>query len=257
MLRRLIPTLLLVLAAGCEAVQTTQPGTVGVERRQNMLVSSEQVNKSAADAYQKVLADAKAKGQLDTDPAALSRVRTVAQRLIAQTGAFRQDAPSWKWETHVITSNEVYTGLLQKLQVTDAELANVMGHEIGHALREHGRERASQQMAQGVGIAVVGAVLGLGEGAQDLSQMVLDLTFNLPHSRKDETEADRIGVELAARAGYDPHAAVSLWQKMGKLGGSQPPQFLSTHPSNENRLADLKGYSDKVMPLYQAAIAKR
>src|SRR5689334_2509410 len=107
MLRRLIPTLLLVLAAGCEAVQTTQPGTVGVERRQNMLVSSEQVNKSAADAYQKVLADAKAKGQLDTDPAALSRVRTVAQRLIAQTGAFRQDAPSWKWETHVITSNEV------------------------------------------------------------------------------------------------------------------------------------------------------
>jgi predicted Zn-dependent protease len=112
-------------------------------------------------------------------------------------------------------------------------------------------------MAQGIGIAVVGTALGMGGGAQDLTQLVLDLTFNLPNSRVDETEADRIGVELAARAGFDPHAAVTLWQKMAKLGGSQPPQFLSTHPSHASRIDDLKGYVEKVRPLYAAARAKR
>jgi predicted Zn-dependent protease len=96
-------------------------------------------------------------------------------------------------------------------------------------------------------------VTGLGDTAMNLSQMVLDVTMNLPHSRTHETEADRIGVELAARAGYDPRAAISLWQKMEKLGGSQPPQWLSTHPSNESRVADLQNYSARVLPLYQAA----
>jgi predicted Zn-dependent protease len=132
-----------------------------------------------------------------------------------------------------------------------------MGHEIAHALREHGRERASQAMAQGIGVAVVGAALGLGGGAQDLTQLVLDLTFNLPNSRVDETEADRIGVELAARAGYDPRAAVTLWEKMQKLGKSQPPQFLSTHPSHANRISELREVTAKVLPLYEAARAKR
>ena len=119
--------------------------------------------------------------------------------------------------------------------------------------REHGRERASQAVAQGIGLAVIGAVLRAPEAAMDLSQIVLDLTFNLPNSRTDEIEADRIGVELAARAGFDPRAAVSLWQKMEKAGGARPPQFLSTHPSPENRLNDLRVYSERVLPLYQAA----
>jgi predicted Zn-dependent protease len=112
-------------------------------------------------------------------------------------------------------------------------------------------------MAQSVGITVVGAVLGLGGAAQDLTQALVDVTFNLPNSRTDEMEADRIGVELAARAAYDPRAAVTLWEKMNKLGGSQPPQFLSTHPSHASRINDLKGYSEKVLPLYEAARAKR
>jgi predicted Zn-dependent protease len=111
-------------------------------------------------------------------------------------------------------------------------------------------------MAQSIGISVVGAVLGVPGIAQDLTQAVLDVTFNLPNSRTDEIEADRIGVELAARAGFDPRAAVTLWEKMAKLGGSQPPQFLSTHPSYASRISDLKGYADKVRPIYDSARAK-
>jgi predicted Zn-dependent protease len=147
----------------------------------------------------------------------------------------------------------VYTGLIEKLNATDEELAAVMGHEIAHALREHGRERASQAQAQGILIGVIGAVAGLPQGTLDLTQMVVDLTFNLPNSREHETEADRIGVELAARAGFDPRGAISLWEKMGKVGGGQPPQFLSTHPSHESRISDLRVYAAKVLPLYEAA----
>ena len=257
------------LVAGCQSVQTTQPGVVGVQRSQNMLVSSGTVNSSAAKAYQKVISEAQQKGQLNRDAAQVARIRGIAYRLIPQTGAFRADAPGWQWEVNVITSKEVnawcmpggkiafYTGLIERLQASDEEIAAVMGHEIAHALREHGRERASQAMAQGIGISVVGAALGMKSGAQDLTQMVLDLTFNLPNSRTDETEADRIGVELAARGGFDPRAAVTLWEKMQKLGGSQPPQFLSTHPSHATRISDLQGYSAKVLPLYDAARAKR
>ncbi|MGQ0511457.1 MAG: M48 family metallopeptidase [Betaproteobacteria bacterium] len=258
-----------LLAAGCQSVQTTQPGAVGVDRSQSMLVSAGAVNKSAADAYRKVVGEAQQKGQLNQDPAQVARVRAIAGRLIPHTRVFRPDAPGWSWEVNVITSKQVnawcmpggkiafYTGLIEKLQATDDEIAAVMGHEIAHALREHGRERASQAMAQGIGIAVVGTALGVGGIGQDLTQMVLDLTFNLPNSRTDEIEADRIGVEVAARGGYDPRAAVSLWEKMQKASKGQPPQFLSTHPSHETRIGDLRTYAAKVMPLYEAARVKR
>jgi predicted Zn-dependent protease len=258
-----------VVTAGCQTVDTTKSSAVGVDRRQHMLVSSEEINAAAEKAYAEVLAQAQKQGALDKDPAAVQRVKAIASRLIPVTGALRPDAPGWKWEVHVLSSKEVnawcmpggkiavYTGLLEQLKLTDDELANVMGHEIGHALREHGRERASQAAAQQMAVGVIGAVAGLPQAATDLAPMVLDVTFNLPHSRQQETEADRIGVELAARAAYDPHAAVSLWDKMGKMAGSsQPPQFLSTHPSNETRLKDLREYSERVMPLYQQAKAK-
>jgi predicted Zn-dependent protease len=256
-------------AAGCQTVETTQAGAVGVNRQQHMLVSSEEMNAGAEKAYADLLAQAKAKNALDTDPAQVQRVQAIVKRLIPQTAVFRKDAVAWKWDFHVLSSKDVnafcmpggkiavYSGLLQSLNPTDDELAAVLGHEISHALREHSREQASQQMAQQVGIQVVGALAGLSGTTMSLSQMAMDVTFNLPHSRQDEQEADRIGVELAARAGYDPRAAVNLWEKMQKLGGSQPPQMLSTHPSNESRIADLKVYSEKVLPLYQQATAKR
>jgi predicted Zn-dependent protease len=206
---------------------------------------------------------------LDRDPAEVQRVRTIANRLIVQTGAFRKDAPGWKWEVHVITSDQlnawcmpggkmaVYTALIQKLKLTDDELAAIMGHEIAHALREHGRERVSQQLAASLAVGVASAALGLGQGGSQLADLVAQVTFTLPNSRLHEQEADRIGVELAARAGYDPRAAVSVWQKMTRADGGSPPQFLSTHPSPENRIKDLEVYAQKVMPLYEAAARKR
>jgi predicted Zn-dependent protease len=148
----------------------------------------------------------------------------------------------------------VYTGIIDKLKLTDDELAAIMGHEIAHALREHGRERASRAAGQGLLVSVVGAATGIGDGGQQLANMALQVAVALPNSRTQETEADRIGVELAARAGYDPRAAVTLWQKMGALsGGASQPGFLSTHPSHAQRIDDLRDYSARVMPLYQAA----
>ncbi len=253
------------LLVGCQTVETTQPGVVGVNRQQRMAVSSEEVNASAEKQYAQMMAEAKQKNALDRDPAQVARVKRIVDRLIPQTAAFRPDATKWPWEVHVITLDEVnawcmphgkiavYTGLLQKIQPTDDELAAVLGHEVAHALREHTREQISQEMGTQTVLGIAGALFGLGKTAQDLGAMAANVTIGLPHSRTDETEADRIGVELAARAGYDPNGAISLWQKMEKLAGSQPPQWLSTHPSNEARLADLKQYVQKVMPLYTAA----
>ena len=262
--RTILLGVVLALAA-CQSVNTTQPGVVGVSRTQSMLVSSTQINDSAQKAYAQTIQQAAQKGLLNRDPSAVARVRAVAARLIPQTAAFRPDAPGWRWEVNVISSSQinawcmpggkiaVYTGILDGLRLTDDELAAVMGHEIAHALREHGRERASQAMAQGVLINFVSAAAGLSGVTQDLSKLVLDLTFNLPNSREDETEADHIGVELAARAGYDPRASITLWQKMAQRGGSASPQFLSTHPSSQTRASDLREVSARVLPLYDRA----
>jgi Zn-dependent protease with chaperone function len=249
--------------AGCKS--TTQAGAVGVERKQALLLSSSEVNNAAALSYQKITADASSKGLLNRNPQQVERVRAVAKRLIPATAAFRSDAPGWKWEVNVLSSKElnawcmpggkiaVYTGLLEKLQLTDDELAAVMGHEIAHALREHGRERASEQVATAAVIGIAGAVLGAPSGAVDLAGIVADLTISRPNSRTHETEADRIGVELAARAGFNPRGAISVWQKMAKASDGEPPQFLSTHPSSETRIKDLEVYAARVDPLYQQA----
>ena len=269
MRNRLFQMALLVLAVSlgaCRSVNTTQGGAVGVDRAQTMsaLVSAKQLEQGAQSAYRDELAKAGKKGQLNSDQAQTVRVRAIARRLIPQTGVFRNDAPGWNWEINVINSAEVnawcmpggkiavYSGLIQKLNATDDELAAVMGHEIAHALREHARERASQQVNAGVVATGVGIALGGGSGTMDMAGMVANLTYNLPNSRLHETEADRMGVELAARAGFDPRAAVSLWQKMQKVAGSGGPQWLSTHPSGDTRIRDLTDYSARVMPLYEA-----
>jgi predicted Zn-dependent protease len=259
----LLPAVLLL--AACQTVQTTQSGTVGVDRKQSMILSSAEVNRAAEQSYQQTMQDAARKGTLNRNPAQVQRVRAVTGRLIPATRAFRADAPGWKWEVNVITSNDinawcmpggkiaVYTGIIDKLNLSDDELAAIIGHEIAHALREHGRERASQQAAQNAVLGIGGALLGIGDIGTGLAQIVADVTYGLPNSREFEREADRMGVELAARAGYDPRAAVTLWQKMAQVGGGGPPQFLSTHPSSSSRIQDLQTYSSQVMPLYKAA----
>ena len=264
-IRSLALGVVISILTGCQTVQTTQSGAVGVERKQAMMLSAAQVDAGAAEAYQKTLQQAETKGALNKNPDQVRRVRAIADRLIPATHTFRADAPRWDWDVNVIGSPDinawcmpggkiaVYTGLLEKLKINDDELAAVMGHEIAHALREHGRERASQQAMQELGVSVLSAALGLGNAGSNIAGLVADVTIGLPYSRQFETESDRIGVELAARAGYDPRAAISLWEKMAVAGGGQPPQFLSTHPSADTRIADLKVYAERVMPLYRAA----
>lgn len=251
---------------GCKSVKTTQAGTVGVDRSQRMssMVSESQLRQGAAQAYREVLDKESAKGNVNSDVVLTERVRAISRRLIPATNVFRADAPNWQWEVNVIRSDElnawcmpggkiaIYTGIITRLNLNDDEIAAIMGHEIAHALREHARERASEQM----GLSVVAAGAGIATGSKavmDMTSLALQTTFGLPHSRLHEQEADRLGIELAARAGYDPRAAITLWQKMASQAGAKGPQWLSTHPSPQTRMQDLTTYGAKVQPLYEAA----
>lgn len=259
--------------AGCAT--TTKSSVSGVERKQFMMLSEQQVETMSAQSYVQTLKEAKDKKKLNTNPTQLARVRDISNHLIAHTGTFRPDAREWKWEINVEENDQVnaycmpggkimvYTGLINKLNATDDELAAVIGHEIAHALREHGRERMSIAAVQQMGIAGL-AVLASTSKSKNAAALGVqgaalgaNLFFALPNNREQEREADRIGLELSARAGFNPNAAISLWQKMSAQGGDKPPEFLSTHPSNENRIADLRGLVPSVMPLYEATKSKR
>jgi predicted Zn-dependent protease len=264
------------LLASCATTQTTQSGAVGVERKQFMMLSEKQVEQMAAQSYLQTIKEAETKKTLNPNPEQTARVRAIANRLIAQTKVFRPDAANWKWEINVQQGKEVnaycmpggkimvYTGLIDKLNPTDDELANVMGHEISHALRAHGRERMSRAYAQQIGLVGLAVAIGATSNNRNaatntlmIGSTVTALALTLPNSREAEREADRMGLELSARAGYDPNAAITLWQKMGAQGGSKPPEWLSTHPSDDSRMQELKSLIPTVMPLYQEAKAKQ
>lgn len=263
-------TLCCIILVGCAT--TTNPSASGVDRKQFMMLSEQQVDNMSAESYTATLQEASKNKTLNTNAAQVTRIRTIAQNLIKHTTTFRPDASQWKWEVNVEQNDEinaycmpggkimVFTGLIDKLKATDDELAAVIGHEIAHALREHGRERMSIAAAQQSGLAVLSALAGaavqnqaIASAGMQAAEMGSSLFFALPNSREQEREADRIGLELSARAGYNPNAAISLWQKMGQQAGSAPPEFLSTHPANESRIADLQSMIPAVMPLYQAA----
>ena len=272
-IRIVLAVLAFMQLTGCAT--TTSSSVAGVDRKQLLILSESQVQSMAAQSYVQTLQEAKNKNNLNTNSAQLTRVRNISNRLIAQTGQFRPDAREWKWEVNVETSDQinaycmpggkimVYTGLIEKLKATDAELAAVIGHEIAHALREHGRERMSIAAVQQVGLMGLAVLAGSSQNQNAAAAGVQaaalgsNLFFALPNSREQEREADRIGLELAARAGFDPNAAVSLWQKMSAASEGAPPEFLSTHPANEARIADLKQLIPQVMPLYQQAKATK
>lgn len=273
MKKTLLALLATLLLAGCATTQTTKSGVVGVERKQYVaLVSEKEAEEQSALAYQQTLKQAESKKLLNTDSAKTQRVRAIAQRLIAQVDVFRTDAVKWNWQVNVLESKEinaycmaggkimVYTGLLDEIKPTDDELAAVMGHEISHALREHVRERISRAKAQQMGLLGAAALVGISTKSSDnavktvaLGGALATVAMTLPNSRTAEHEADQMGLELMARAGYNPNAAVTLWEKMNAKGGAKPPEFLSTHPSNESRVNDIKRLVPTVMPLYEKA----
>ncbi|MDR1310767.1 MAG: M48 family metallopeptidase [Burkholderiaceae bacterium] len=254
-----------LVISGCAS--TTMGGATGSDRSQFLLISSNAVNAGAAQAYKKQLSSASTSGALNTDSGYTDRVKAIAKRLIAQVGIFRPDALSWQWEVNVISSDEinaycmpggkiaVYTGIISRLKLTDDELAAVVGHEMSHALREHSREQISQQMASQTLISLGSSLLGLGSIGSDIASSVSKYVLTLPFSRTMETEADIMGMELMARAGYDPTAAPAVWRKMVTLGGNASPEILSTHPSDSTRIANLEQHLPQVMPLYEKARA--
>ncbi|HSR01431.1 MAG TPA: M48 family metallopeptidase [Methylophilaceae bacterium] len=256
---------LTIYITGCAT--TTNKSVSGVSRSQFLLMPASTVDQMSAQAYTETLTKAKQQSTLNVDKAMYNRVNSISQRLIDQAGIFREDATKWDWEVNVEKNDQlnaycmpggkimVFSGLVEKLKVTDDELAAVIGHEIAHALREHGRERMSQAYIQQFGLKALAAMVGgtAGSVAAQGAGLGSQLFFALPNGREQERESDRIGLELAARAGFNPNAAVTLWQKMSANSNGAPPEFLSTHPASENRIADLKALVPKVMPLYKAA----
>ncbi len=265
--QNLIASILLTLILSACA-STSDEGTIGVNRKQFVLLPASYINQMAEQSYAQVKADAASKKTLNTNPEQVRRVQSIANKLIPHTAVFRKDGPGWPWEVQVIKSDEInaycmpggkivfYSGIIDKLKLTDGEIAAIMGHEIAHALREHSRERMSQALLQqGLTYAAVASDL-ITEKTAMYTSMGAQLMLTLPNSRGQETEADNIGLELMARAGYNPQEAVSLWQKMSTAGGAKPPQFLSTHPSDQTRINGIQALVPKVMPLYNQAITR-
>ncbi len=253
-----------ITAAATSALAQVDVGSASTLRN---LVPAESLESAARQQYAQVLAEARAKRALapDSHPQ-LQRLRAIAARLIPFAGQWNAHAKQWRWEVNLIGKNQInawcmpggkiafYSGILDKLQLTDDEVAMVMGHEMAHALREHARERIAKTQATGIGLSLAAQWFGfgqLGSAAASLGTQLLTLSY----SRDDETEADLVGLEIAARGGFDPHASVTLWKKMQAASGDKGGMlsFLSTHPSGPNRIKKLEANVPKVQRLYERA----
>ena len=239
-------------------------------RSQLMLVSESTAISESKQAYSALLQPLAKDGKIDSDPATVARVHQITSRLIAQAVKYRPETQDWEWSVKVIDDPKtvnawcmaggkmaVYTGLIQQIKPTDDELAQVMGHEISHALAKHSQEKMSRALAMQVGLGALAITQSNSQyagltltGAQAAAVVALEL----PNSRTAESEADRIGIELAAKAGYDPHAAVTLWEKMATVGGGNGKSrtdFLSTHPAPVKRMETLASLVPQMMPYYE------
>jgi len=266
-----VPVMALMLAVAFSAPLWAREGVeVGERSAFADLVGAEQVEQQAKLQYQQTLKDAADHRALaPADNAQLRRLRAIAQKIIPFTLEWNERARQWKWEVNLVGSNQInafcmpggkivfYTGILKTLELTDDEVAMVMGHEIAHALREHARERMGKStvtsQAARLGGALLSGWLGVDPRLTDtVAQQGANL-LTLKFGREDESEADLVGMELAARAGFDPRAGVSLWQKMAANSKGAPPQWLSTHPSNDTRIGEIEANLPKVVPLYERA----
>ena len=260
--------LLFLTPVALTQVQAREGVDVGGNSAFSKLVPADSIEKSAAQQYAQMMQQASAQKALaPKDNAQLQRLRAIATKIIPFAAEWNDRAKVWRWEVNLIGSKQInafcmpggkiafYSGILDQLKLTDDEVAMVMGHEIAHALREHARERMGKNAATNIGAGVLGQLFGLGNLGQTLTNYGAQL-LTLQFGREDESEADWVGMELAARAGYNPRAGVTLWQKMAAANKGAPPQWLSTHPSGQSRIADIERNLPKVLPLYERARGK-
>ena len=256
---------MLSLCAGLACAQGVDVGEASSFRN---IVPAEQMEKESVKQYRQLLKQAAAKEALapDSHPQ-LKRLRAIANRLMPQAERFNPRAAQWHWEVNLIGSKQInafcmpggkiafYTGILNTLKLTDDEVAMIMGHEMAHALREHAREQAAKNTLTGIAANVLGMVFA-GSNYSDVANIALNAGQGLAtraFSRSDESEADLVGMELAARGGFDPRAGITLWEKMAKASKGAPPEFLSTHPANASRIEEIRRHLPDVMPLYERA----
>ena len=243
-LTRLITGLMLVTLVGCATSPTG--------RTQFILISPDAAIIESETAYLDTVRQLEDDDKLVNDPLSVARVARITGRLVSIAIADYPESADWKWSVAIVDDTEtvnawcmaggrmaVYTGLFDQLELTDDEFAQIMGHEISHALANHTAERMSRAMATAAGVAMVGAASDNSGAAMAGAALIANVALTLPNSRDAENEADILGMVLATKAGYDPEAAVTLWQKMGDLSDDRPAEFLSTHPAPENRQAAL------------------
>ena len=258
-IRLSMAALLAVTAAACATSPTG--------RRQLALVSEESAIVASEEAYAMQIGELRKEGKIVPESSRVARrVEGITERLVAQAVEMRPETADWDWSMEVIDDPDVvnawcmaggrmavYTGLIQKLDPTDDELAQVLAHEISHALANHTAERMSVALATNAGILLAGVLSEDSQKTMSRAAIAAALAVQLPNSRSAESEADEIGIELAAKAGYNPNAAISLWEKMANVSGGGPPQFLSTHPSPSNRLERLAELAPQMMAYYEEA----
>lgn len=265
---------ILLGAAPLHAQQARTPANEGLQveepSRLRNLVPAEQIETVSAQQYEEMMAQAKQKGLLAPPSAAqLRRIRAIAQELIPHADRWNDRASKWNWEINLIQADSVnafcmpggkiafFTGIIERLNLTDDEVAVVMGHEMAHALREHARERMAKSSIASAGAQIAGiglsAIFGIDPNITSAATGGVANLAMLRFSRGDELDADLIGLDIVARAGYDPRAGIALWRKMQSLNKSAPPQWLSTHPAGNTRIKQMTQHMDSVLPLYAKA----